>query len=34
MGLSNLKSINNIFDLGFKKGDLVSDKFGFELGKT
>jgi hypothetical protein len=32
MGLSNFRSVPNLLDLAHKQGQLVSPKFGFELG--
>ena len=32
MGLSNLKTVKNVLDLGHLSGDLISSKFAFELG--
>ena len=32
MGLGNDKSYSNVFDLGYKNGDLISSTFAFEIG--
>ena len=33
MGLSNLRSIKNVFDIGYKNNYLISSNFAFELGR-
>lgn len=32
MGLSNLKSIDNVLDIAYKNNEIISAKFAFELG--